>query len=64
MTFRGRVGDDLTPAVAERIGRAYGTLMIQRYGVRQVVAGRDNRPSSEGLRDGPGWPGSVPPGCR
>lgn len=50
--IRGRVGDDLTPAVAERIGRAYGTLMIRRYGVRQVVAGRDNRPSSEGLRDG------------
>lgn len=50
--IRGRVRDDLTPVVAERIGRAYGTLMIRRYGVREVVVGRDNRPSSEGLRDG------------
>ena len=50
--IRGTVGDDLTPAVAERIGRAYGTYLVRRYDVHEIVAGRDNRPSSVALRDG------------
>lgn len=50
--IRGTVGDDLTPAVAERIGRAYGTYLVRQYDVHEIVAGRDNRPSSVALRDG------------
>ncbi len=49
--IRGVVGEDLTPAIVERIGRAYGTFMIRRYDVNRIVVGRDNRPSSEVLHD-------------
>ena len=50
--IRGVVGDDLNAEVAELIGRAYGTHLRRAYNVDQMVLGRDNRPSSESLRDG------------
>ena len=46
---RGIVGKDLTPDVAEAIGRAYGTMARQR-GCRTVALGRDGRLTSPGLR--------------
>ena len=47
---RGIVGKDLTPGVAESIGRAYGTMARQR-GCRTVALGRDGRLTSSDLRD-------------
>ncbi len=47
---RGIVGTDLTPDVAESIGRAYGTMARQR-GCRTVALGRDGRLTSPELRD-------------
>ena len=47
---RGIVGKDLTPGVAESIGRAYGTMARQR-GCRTVALGRDGRLTSPDLRD-------------
>ncbi len=47
---RGIVGKDLTPDVAESIGRAYGTMARQR-GCRTVALGRDGRLTSSDLRD-------------
>ena len=47
--IRGIVGQDLTPAIAERIGRAYATYVRREYGVDRIVTGRDNRPSSATL---------------
>ena len=47
---RGVVGKDLTVAVAESIGRAYGTVAHQR-GCRTVAVGRDGRLTSQELRD-------------
>jgi len=44
--IRGLVDRDLTPAVAEAIGRAFGTL-VQDRGPQRVVVGRDIRPSSD-----------------
>ena len=49
--IRGLVATELTPAVAETIGRAYATYLQRVYGSRAVVVGRDNRPSSLDLRD-------------
>jgi phosphomannomutase/phosphoglucomutase len=51
--IRGIVGQDLDPAVALGVGRAYGTLIRQRVQDRTptVVVGQDNRPSSQGLSD-------------
>lgn len=49
--IRGIVGSDLTPAIVERIGRAYATLLRRDYDARRIVVGRDNRPSSAPLRD-------------
>ncbi|WP_264844743.1 phosphomannomutase/phosphoglucomutase [Caldinitratiruptor microaerophilus] len=50
--IRGVAGDDLTPAVAEAVGRAFATYM-QRRGVRdrRVLVGRDGRASSPELRE-------------
>ena len=48
--IRGVVGEDLTPPIAWDIGAAYATYMRRTYSVGQVVVGRDNRPSSSGLR--------------
>ncbi len=47
---RGIVGTDLTPEVAQSIGRAYGTMAWQR-GSRTVALGRDGRLTSPDLRD-------------
>ena len=49
--IRGNVRDDLTPLISERIGGAYGTYLQRTYGSRQIVVGRDNRISSDALRD-------------
>ena len=50
--IRGVAGKDLTEPIAERVGRAYATLLRRSYGVDRAVVGRDNRPSSDELRDG------------
>lgn len=47
--IRGVAGKDLTPKVAELLGLAYATYLHRTYGVRQIVAGRDARHSSESL---------------
>ena len=48
---RGIVGRDLTPDVANALGRAYASYAA-RHGARGAVAvGRDNRPSGAALRD-------------
>ncbi len=48
---RGIVGRDLTPDVANALGRAY-VAYLDQHGVRGSVAvGRDNRPSGQSLRD-------------
>ena len=44
---RGRLGEELNEAIAERVGRAFGG----RLGARRVVVGRDARPSSFGLAE-------------
>jgi phosphomannomutase/phosphoglucomutase len=46
---RGRVGADINPAVFERVGRAYGTL-IRRRGGRRIAIGQDNRTTSADLK--------------
>ncbi|WP_420447972.1 phosphomannomutase/phosphoglucomutase [Candidatus Palauibacter sp.] len=46
--IRGIVGDDLTEAAAELVGRAFGTELAEREAPR-VVVGHDNRPSSPQL---------------
>jgi phosphomannomutase/phosphoglucomutase len=48
--IRGKVGDALTEAGAAQIGQAFGTY-LRRQGLRDVVAGHDNRASSRGLAD-------------
>jgi len=40
----------ITPALAERVGRALGTLLPRKYGSEQVFVGCDNRPASGALR--------------
>jgi phosphomannomutase/phosphoglucomutase len=49
--IRGLADSDLTPEVAELIGRGWGTW-LRRHGGSTTVVGRDLRPSSPGLRDG------------
>ena len=49
--IRGIVGSDLTPEVAELIGKAYGTYMTS-YGAATVTVGRDVRLSSLSLTKG------------
>ena len=49
--IRGIVGTDLTPAVAEAVGRGFAALLDERALTGAVVVGRDNRPSGDGLRD-------------
>jgi phosphomannomutase/phosphoglucomutase len=47
---RGLVGHELTPALAEALGRGFATLAGERMGRPTVLAvGRDNRPSGAGL---------------
>ena len=49
--IRGDVGPDLNPSTVELIGRAYGTHLRREYDSSRIVVVRDNRPSSEGLRE-------------
>jgi len=60
--IRGVADRDLTPAVAENLGRALGTFLRERGG-SEVIVGRDNRLSSERLRDDL-VRGLVAAGCR
>jgi len=48
--IRGVAQRDLTPETVELLGKAFGTY-IQAHGTRRVIVGRDNRVSSERLRD-------------
>ncbi len=51
--IRGTVtGDDpqITPALAQRVGRALGTLLPRNFGSERVFVGCDNRPSSGPLK--------------
>lgn len=48
--IRGIVGQELTPALAQALGRAYATLGWEKLGRAPTLAvGRDNRPSGEAL---------------
>ncbi len=49
--IRGIVGQDLTVAAAEAIGRAYAQILDERAVAGAVAVGRDNRPSGAALRD-------------
>lgn len=49
--IRGIVGAELTSSAIESVGRAFGTYLQRRTGRRQVVVGRDCRPSSEPFSD-------------
>ncbi len=49
--IRGIVGDDLTPEVAEAVGRAYATRLARQVSDPVVAVGHDNRPSSPALAD-------------
>ncbi len=56
--IRGIVGRDLTPALAGEVGRAYGTILVSRWGGKgreverpRVVVGWDNRPTSPALME-------------
>ncbi|MEM7814628.1 MAG: phosphomannomutase/phosphoglucomutase [Candidatus Aenigmatarchaeota archaeon] len=46
--IRGIYGKDLTEEIAEKIGKAFGTMLGER---KRVVVGRDVRLSSKSLRD-------------
>ena len=48
--IRGVVGEELTPALAEKIGRAYGSLAV-RSGAKAVAVGRDGRTSAMQMRE-------------
>ncbi len=48
--IRGVVGTELTPALAEKIGRAYGSLAV-RTGAKAVAVGRDGRTSAMQMRE-------------
>ncbi len=51
--IRGLVANELTPEVAEGVGRAYATMARQQLGrPARVAVGQDNRPSSPALADG------------
>jgi phosphomannomutase/phosphoglucomutase len=47
--IRGVVGQDLTPDLAEQIGKAFGTT-LRRKSLHQIAVGRDGRESSPLLR--------------
>jgi phosphomannomutase/phosphoglucomutase len=47
--IRGIVGQDLTPDLAEDLGKAFGTT-LRRKNLRQIAVGRDGRESSPLLR--------------
>jgi len=48
--IRGLVANELTPEVAEGVGRAYATMACQQLGrAPRIAVGQDNRPSSPAL---------------
>ncbi len=49
--IRGVVGSELTATAVESMGRAFGTYIQMHTGRRQVVLGRDARPSSEAFAE-------------
>jgi phosphomannomutase/phosphoglucomutase len=49
--IRGIVGAELTSSAIESVGRAFGTYVQRRTGRKQIVVGRDCRPSSEPFSD-------------
>ena len=52
--IRGLVSGEnpqITPELAELVGKALGTYLPQQLGTEQMFVGSDNRPSSEGLRE-------------
>jgi len=59
--LRGLVGTDLSPELAEHLGKAYGTY-LKRRGIRELVVGRDCRATgpaySEALIRGLVWTGA------
>ena len=48
--IRGIVDKDLNPEIVELIGKAYGTF-LQKKGTKDVLIGRDARPSSQEYQD-------------
>jgi len=48
--IRGVVGEELTPALAEQIGRAYGSAAV-RVGAKTIAVGRDGRISAMQMRE-------------
>jgi phosphomannomutase/phosphoglucomutase len=58
--LRGLVGTDLSPELAEHLGKAFGTY-LKRRGITEAVVGRDCRESSpeyaQGLISGLSWAG-------
>jgi phosphomannomutase/phosphoglucomutase len=48
--LRGIVGEELTEDIAQRVGRAYATVLRER-GLSTVTVGRDGRLSAPALRD-------------
>jgi phosphomannomutase/phosphoglucomutase len=58
--LRGLVGTDLSPELAEHLGKAFGTY-LKRHDITQAVVGRDSRASSpeysEHLLKGLSWAG-------
>ena len=59
--LRGLVGTDLSPEIAEHLGKAYGTY-LRRRGITALVVGRDSRATgpaySEALIKGLMWAGA------
>jgi len=49
--IRGITGRDLTPDVADAIGRAYAALLRERNIAGTIAVGRDNRPSGDALHE-------------
>jgi len=60
--IRGVVGSELTSTALESMGRAFGTYMQRRTGRKQVVLGRDVRPSSAAFAEAV-MQGMVASGC-
>ena len=48
--IRGIVNQDISPEIAELIGRAFGTYLLER-GTKDVLVGRDTRANSESYKN-------------
>jgi phosphomannomutase/phosphoglucomutase len=47
---RGKVGPQITPEVAELLGKGFGTYIAEHEGGHDIAVGRDNRASGEELK--------------